>query len=229
MNESERNKMKLAIYGSGGLGREVFFLAETVMRHSSPYSELLFIDDTKPAGYFCSRAMCPFDDFAEKYSPEDTHVVIAVGEPAQRKILAEKIAAAHYRLGRLISPDLQQSSDIEIGAGCLVFPGSILLPGVTIGENTVLQSGIVLTHDDRIGRNSVLSPRAVLGGAVSVGDNCYIGLAAAIRDHVSIGTDCIVGMGAVVTGNVEANSVVAGNPARKIRDNLSKTVFHKQS
>ena len=106
--------MRLAIYGSGGLGREVCFLAETVMRHFSPYSELLWIDDTKPAGYFCSRAMCPFDDFAEKYSPEDTHVVIAVGEPAQRKILAEKIAAAHYRLGRLISPDLQQSSDIEI-------------------------------------------------------------------------------------------------------------------
>jgi maltose O-acetyltransferase len=52
---------------------------------------------------------------------------------------------------------------------------------------------------------------------VRLGDRVWIGNRVTILPGVSIGDDAVVGAGAVVTSDVEARSVVAGNPARLIR------------
>ena len=49
-------------------------------------------------------------------------------------------------------------------------------------------------------------------------NNCWIGAGAIILNGVTIGDGAIVGAGAVVTKDVEPYTVVAGNPARKIKD-----------
>ena len=48
---------------------------------------------------------------------------------------------------------------------------------------------------------------------------------AIIRNGIKIGEDSIIGMGAVVLKDVEANSVMVGNPARFLRENVDKKVF----
>jgi len=50
-----------------------------------------------------------------------------------------------------------------------------------------------------------------------VGDDVWIGERALIKAGVKIGVGAVIGMGAVVTKDVEAYSIVAGNPARHIR------------
>jgi acetyltransferase-like isoleucine patch superfamily enzyme len=54
------------------------------------------------------------------------------------------------------------------------------------------------------------------GGDVIIGDRVWIGYRAIILPGVSIGEGAVVGAGSVVTKNVEAYTIVAGNPARKI-------------
>lgn len=54
------------------------------------------------------------------------------------------------------------------------------------------------------------------GGDVIIGDKVWIGYRAIILPGVKIGEGAVVGAGAVVTKDVEAFSIVAGNPARKI-------------
>lgn len=51
---------------------------------------------------------------------------------------------------------------------------------------------------------------------VTIGENSFIGAGAIILPGTVIGENCIVGAGAVVKGKVEANSIVAGNPAKVI-------------
>lgn len=55
------------------------------------------------------------------------------------------------------------------------------------------------------------------GRPISIGDDVWVGGAAVICPGVSIGEGAVVGAGSVVTRDVEAFTVVAGNPARVIR------------
>ncbi|MFD0857363.1 DapH/DapD/GlmU-related protein [Roseovarius aquimarinus] len=53
---------------------------------------------------------------------------------------------------------------------------------------------------------------------VTIGHDTWIGHGALIRPEVTIGTGAVVGAGSVVTRDVAPYSIVAGNPARAIRD-----------
>jgi len=59
---------------------------------------------------------------------------------------------------------------------------------------------------------------AVGKAPVSIGDKCWIGAKSIILKGVRIGEGAIVGAGSVVTKNVPPWTIVAGNPARVIRE-----------
>lgn len=52
---------------------------------------------------------------------------------------------------------------------------------------------------------------------IIIGNNCFIGCNSLILKGTILGDGCVVGAGAVVCGQFEANSVIAGNPARVVR------------
>lgn len=52
---------------------------------------------------------------------------------------------------------------------------------------------------------------------VTIGNSVWIGGNATILPGVTIGDNCVIGAGSVVTHNIASNTVVAGNPARAIK------------
>ena len=108
-----------------------------------------------------------------------------------------------------------------------IIEGSVLLDklyprGIHIGENTLVAGGAtILSHDHckRVGNNQ---PFLV---DTFIGKNCFIAVGAIILPGVKIGDEVIVGAGAVVTKDVPSNNVVAGNPARIIRENIKMNTF----
>lgn len=52
---------------------------------------------------------------------------------------------------------------------------------------------------------------------VHIGRNCFIGCNSLILKGTRLGNNCVVGAGSVVCGEFEADSIIAGNPARIIR------------
>lgn len=53
---------------------------------------------------------------------------------------------------------------------------------------------------------------------VTIGSNVWVGGGVSILPGVSIGDNCIVGAGSVVTKSFPANVVIAGNPAKVIKE-----------
>ncbi|MFT4995177.1 MAG: maltose O-acetyltransferase, partial [Paraglaciecola sp.] len=89
---------------------------------------------------------------------------------------------------------------------------------VTFGDDVMLAPGVLIstaTHplDPQKRRKGIESARAI-----TIGNNVWLGMGATILDGVTIGDNAVIAAGAVVNRNVRANTVVAGVPARVIRE-----------
>ncbi|MBR9989357.1 MAG: 2,3,4,5-tetrahydropyridine-2,6-dicarboxylate N-acetyltransferase [Gemmatimonadetes bacterium] len=130
------------------------------------------------------------------------------------------------------------------GVNARIEPGSFIREKVEIGDRVIVMMGAVINIGAVIGAGTMIDMNAVVGARALVGSDCHIGAGAVlagvleppsaapvvIEDEVLVGANavvlegCTVGRGsvvaagAVVTEDVPANVVVAGQPARKIKD-----------
>ncbi|CBA31871.1 acetyltransferase [Cronobacter turicensis] len=211
--------MKLGIYGAGGLGREVLMLARAINQCTSRWSEIFFIDDVTDAQEVYGASVVRFDA-----RPAECEVAIAIGEPALRQRLAQKLSGV-APLATLIHPNVDVPSQSEIRPGAILCDGALISCGVTIGENVLIQPRACVGHDCAIGAYSVVSSLVALAGHCEVGERVFIGMNSCVKEQTRIGDDAIVGMGSAVFSDVADATIVLGNPARAMRQNTQGKVF----
>jgi carbonic anhydrase/acetyltransferase-like protein (isoleucine patch superfamily) len=116
--------------------------------------------------------------------------------------------------------------DVKIGDGCYVGPGVILRGDygrIEIGAGTAVEENVTIHAPPQrvcqIGKKVTLGHGAIIH-ASSIGDLAVVGMGAVLSLGVKVGERAIVAEGAVVKMNqkVSAGVVVAGNPAKVIRN-----------
>ena len=122
------------------------------------------------------------------------------------------------RLASLIDPSAFVSRTAQIGAGCVLYPNCYVGLNARLGDLVFVLSNCVINHDDVLEDRVVLASSVALAGGVHVEADCYLGQASSVRQFLRIGQGSLIGMGAVVTKDVPAHSVMAGSPARKLKD-----------
>lgn len=112
---------------------------------------------------------------------------------------------------------------ISIGKNCMISWGAKLdVSGgrIIIGDRCTITYGCIILSHDRSKRR--INSKDKVKGTVRLGNDVFIGVNSVILRDVTIGDYSIVGAGSVVTKDVPPNVVVAGNPARIMR-NLTST------
>ena len=122
-----------------------------------------------------------------------------------------------YMLKILNFLGIRKSKKAEYKIGNVKYHNSLvdsLIPEfVEIGDNFISAPGsIILAHDASL----LIQYKEYRIQKTVIGSNVFLGANAVVLAGVHVGDGAIIGAGSVVTKDVEANMVVAGNPAQKI-------------
>lgn len=113
-------------------------------------------------------------------------------------------------LGRVVI-----GNNVEIGAQDNISVGSA--GSTIIDDNVKIDALVYIAHDVHIGRNVQIAGGTSIGGYCQIGEDTFVGFNTSIKNRIKIGKAVTVGMGSVVIKDVDSNSVICGNPSRKIR------------
>lgn len=95
---------------------------------------------------------------------------------------------------------------------------------VTVGDHTDIGSGCKIIDNDfhplsYSQRSPVERLDLVKHRPITIGEGCFIGANSIILKGTTLGKNVVVGAGRVVCGSFPNNVIIAGNPARIIKEN----------
>ena len=120
---------------------------------------------------------------------------------------------------------------VSIGKNAVIMMGAVLNIGAEIGEGTMVDMNAVVGARGKLGKRVHLGAGAVVAGVLEppskdpceIGDDVLIGANSVILEGVKIGKGSVVAAGSVVIEDVPEGVVVAGSPAKIIKNVDSKT------
>lgn len=213
---------KLVILGGSGIG----MIAASIANDLGHYELLGFLNDIEPVGKLIGKfnkipVIGTSNDVHKYLDEEDICIFVAYVGMQKEEEVFNKIIRLNIPLNRfatLIHPTaVIPKGFCKIGNGVLIAPLAQLSPDTILEDNSMMLANSFLGHDSTLRRFAHLASNSVVGANVDVGKAVHVGTNATVIEKVKIGDFSLIGSGAMVLNDVEANSIVVGNPARLLR------------
>ena len=190
-----------------------------------------------------------FEDGIEIYGSNNFYVVFGESSSVSDLIIKNKDKINKFRLEQdrrnsaiplmditsidaRIEPGAIIRDKVSIDKNAVIMMGAVINIGAEIGEGSMIDMNAVVGARGKIGKRVHLGAGAVLAGVLEppskspseIGDDVLVGANAVILEGVKIGKGSVVAAGSVVVEDVPENVVVAGTPAKIIKqvDNQTK-------
>ena len=204
----------LVVVGGGGFAKEVIWLAR-----DCGFNVVGVLDDAfVSAGVTVSdvELLGKVEDWLQY---QDCSFIVAIGSPRTRATVVEKMnALGKPDFATLIHPSVQMSSFVQIGRGTLICAGTILTVDIKLGSHVILNLNVTVGHESIIGDYVTVAPMVAVSGNVCLDEYTEVGTGASIKQGLKLHRGSMLGMGSVLTKEIPANTIFAGNPAKRLRE-----------
>lgn len=148
---------------------------------------------------------------------DDNVMLDAKGQDNQGIKLGDRVYVGRNSIVYTKGGDIELADKVNVSANCELFSGNRLF----IGQGSVIAAYSYLLSGGEYDYNS-LTPLAEQAGDVTrgetrVGANVWLAAHVVVADGSRVGDNSVVGAGAVVRGEIPADSLAAGVPARVVR------------
>jgi len=209
----------LVLVGAGGFGRESLDVVEAINLAGKLRYHVLGIADDAPSdlnlrrlherGYQHLGAIADVID-----ARPTTTFVLGIGDPADRRRLADRFESAGWHPATLLHPSAGLGSLAEIGPGSIVCAGVQVSTNVRLGRYVHLNPNATVGHDAELADFVSVNPGVIVSGEVVIETGVLVGSGSVILQRLRVGQDSTIGASSCVTRDVPRRVVVKGVPGR---------------
>ncbi len=209
----------IIVIGAGGCALEVLGIIENINREKAEWNVLGIVDDNPTlqgasvGGY---SVLGPTDIL--NIRTDKTYVVCGIGNPSIRKKISEKIFNPNILFPVLIDPSAVVAKDAELSEGVIIGAGVLCEKKCRIGKQVMINSHCIVGHESIINDYSMIHLGSNIAGQIEMGECCEIGMGTNIIQQLKIGAYTMTGAGSVIVKDVQGNCLVAGVPAKILRE-----------
>lgn len=206
----------VVIFGTSEIGE----IAQFYLTHDAGRRVVAFtVDGAYLKGdRFADRPVVAFEEVAERFSPADHDLFVALSYTGINRLRADKCRAAEakgYALTSYVSSRATVWPGFQAGRNVFILEDNTIQPFARIGDNVTLWSGNHIGHHATIEDDCFLASHVVVSGGVTIGQGSFIGVNATLRDHIRIGRQCVVGAGALLLEDAPDFSVFRAAPTER--------------
>ncbi|MCC8175106.1 MAG: acetyltransferase [Bacteroidales bacterium] len=211
----------IAIYGAGGLGREVAYLIELINQsQDAPQWRLVgFFDDgkTKGSDNGLGSVLGGMDDL--NAWPTPLAVAMAIGSPGTLSALTSRITNPLIDFPNIIAPDVVSYGPIapKLGRGNIICTRCMISCEASLGDFNILNGFVAVGHDAKIGDCNVAMPGAKLSGSITVGDHNLFGANSFVMQGTKVGNDVTLSPCSALLRKPKDGCLYIGNPATLVK------------
>jgi sugar O-acyltransferase (sialic acid O-acetyltransferase NeuD family) len=206
---------QLIIVAASGLAREVIAMEQALARF-----EQIFVVDDNPALWGKTIQGSPIIGGLDCIRPHsDTQLLVCAGQGTARHRLVKRLTGQGVspdRYATVIQKEVRIPRGCTVGAGSILFAGTVLTSDVRVAEHVVTMPNVTLTHDDRVEDYATLCAGVSLGGNVTVRRAAYLGMNSSVREGLTVGEGAVLGMASALLEPLPDKETWGGVPARPL-------------
>jgi acetyltransferase EpsM len=205
---------KIVVFGAGGHAKVVIDAIECEGRYAVAF--LADADALRSGTTVLGYPVRSERDGLAASAQGITRAIVAIGNNAARRRIADAAMAQGLQLTSVIHPAAVVARSARIGCGTLVMPGCVINADAQIGDNVIINTAAVIEHDCVVGDDAHIAPNVTLCGGSTIGRGTLVGVGACVLPGVSVGAACQIGAGATVITDIADGVTAAGTPCRTL-------------
>lgn len=190
----------IAVIGSGGLGREVLGIIQSINRKENSWNFIGFYDDNLSNDLINGFPILGKIEELNQIN-EELYVVIAIGNPKIKELIKNKIINSQIKFPTLIHPSVEIYSEenVVLGKGVVIGANSVLTVNIEISDFVYINTAAVIAHDTKIGKYSMIMPTVSISAGGEIGEKVYIGNGTKIDYAIQIDDNAVIKAGSILT------------------------------
>lgn len=150
---------------------------------------------------------------------DDNVVVDAKGESNTGIVIGDDVYVGRNTIIYCKNGNITIERAVNISSNCQIYSSN----QVMIGAQTIIAAYTYILSGGQYELRDRATPFAeqsgmLTRGPTTVGPNCWLAAGVVVLDGTTIGEHCVIGAGSVVTGDIPADRLAVGIPAKVVRE-----------